>query len=456
MTRRWFLSAAALAAKKKHPPPNVLLIVTDRHSLQAMGAAGNSYLRTPVMDRLAREGTRFANSWCTSPDCASARAGILTGCLPHTARVERAGDKPDAKVPTLGELFRDAGYETLWAGKWQLPESFPGARFPDTPAKGALDRGFDFLPFKVNDQSQAPFGDFTDERIAQAAANYATRSHPKPFLLGLSLHAPDDIGAWVEGRLPKGHPGPRPEEIPDKHLPLLPANFAASENEPEFIGRYRSPAVRTWDEKRWRQYLYAYYRMVERTDRNLGIVLDELRRTHQDENTLVVLTADHGEGMGAHRWTTRPMLYQEPLSVPLVFRWKGWVQANRTEKNAPASGMDIVPTLCELTRVAPPKYLHGKSLVGLLDGSGTPFRDSAFAELPPEKDGAPRGWAVRTTHWKYVRFPSGRNPEMFFDLHADPGETRNLAGAAEVEQELGAHRDLAAKWAESDRLPAAT
>src|SRR5690349_5591422 len=106
MTRRRFLSAAAMAAGKKHPPPNVLLIVTSQHHLQAMGAAGNSYLRTPHLDRLAREGTRFANSWCSSPAGSPARASILTGCLPHTAGVEYEGQKLDAKVPTLGALFR--------------------------------------------------------------------------------------------------------------------------------------------------------------------------------------------------------------------------------------------------------------------------------------------------------------------------------------------------------------
>src|SRR5262249_54963451 len=147
------------------------------------------------------------------------------------------------------------------------------------------------------------------------------------------------------------------------------------------------------------------------------------------------LTGDHGEGMGAHHWVMKLMLYQEPLSVPLIFRWKGWVQANRVEKNALASGIDLLPTLCDLARIAPPKYMHGRSLAGVLDGSNPKFRDSAFAELAPAmEDRSMQGRAVRTARWKYVKFSSGKNPELLFDLNADPGETRNLAGAAEHQQ----------------------
>jgi len=88
----------------------------------------------------------------------------------------------------------------------------------------------------------------------------------------------------------------------------------------------------------------------------------------------------------------------------------------------------------------------------VLESTGGQFRDSVFAELAPNmKDKSMRGRAVRTARFKYVGFSWGKNPEMLFDLHADPGETRNLAAAPEYKNELAIHRDLAAKWAESDR-----
>jgi len=147
------------------------------------------------------------------------------------------------------------------------------------------------------------------------------------------------------------------------------------------------------------------------------------------------------------------MLYQEPVSVPLIICWKGWVLANRVERNALASGMDIVPTLCDLAGVAPPKFLHGSSLRPVLESTNGQFRDSVFAELAPAmKDKSLRGRAVRTARFKHVAFNWGKNPEMLFDLHADPGETRNLAGMAEYKDDLAVLRGLSAKWAESDKL----
>jgi arylsulfatase A-like enzyme len=147
------------------------------------------------------------------------------------------------------------------------------------------------------------------------------------------------------------------------------------------------------------------------------------------------------------------MLYQEPLSVPLIMCWKGAIHANRVEHNALASGMDILPTLCDLTGVAPPKYLHGSSLRPVLESASAKFRDSVFAELAPAiKDKSLRGRALRTARFKYVNFNWGRNPEMLFDLHADPGEMHNLAGVEAYKQELAIHRESAAQWAQTDRL----
>jgi arylsulfatase A-like enzyme len=454
-TRRAWLATAAMAKTRKHPPPNVLLIITGQLYIRAIGAAGNPRVRTPNIDSLAQRGTRFANCWSTSPAGPPARASIVTGCLPHIAGVDYAGQKRAPKLPTLGELFRASGYETTWAGVWHLPELSPGARFPNEPPVPPEDRGFDFLRFEVNDKPQEPFGDFTDERITQAAADYISRSRRRPFLLAISLHNPHDISYWVEGALPKAHPGPREAEIENSRTPPLPPNFAVASDEPEFMSRCRTAATAKWDDTHWRRYLYAYYRMVERTDRNIGVLLAEMHRRHQEENTIVVFTSDCGQGMGAHHCAAGPALYQEPLSIPLIFSWKGWLNANRLERNALASGMDILPTLCDLASVAPPKYMHGSSLRPVLESTSGKFRDSLFAEVAPDsKQPSLRGRAVRTVRFKYMGFSWGKNGEMLFDLHGDPGETRNLAGAAEFKDDLILHRDLAAKWAASDGLQA--
>ena len=169
---------------KKHPPPNVLLIITDQHYIRAMGAAGNPYVRTPNIDSIARQGTRFANSWCTSPVCSPARASILTGCLPHTTGVDYLGQRLNPKVPTLGELFRGSGYETAWAGKWHLPIGFPGARFPEHSPSAPGRSGFRLPELRGERQEPGALRRF-HRRAYRAGCRRIlnTKSRTRPFLL---------------------------------------------------------------------------------------------------------------------------------------------------------------------------------------------------------------------------------------------------------------------------------
>lgn len=197
----------------------------------------------------------------------------------------------------------------------------------------------------------------------------------------------------------------------------------------------------------WRQYLDAYYRLTEHVDRQIGTVMGALRDAHLDDDTIVVLTSDHGEGLAAHQWVMKLMLYQEPLSVPLVFRWNGHIPRNRVNSSAMASGMDVAPTLCDLAGIQLPKPVQGVSLRRSLEGGSEPPRDSAFAQLAPEmKDKAMQGRAVRTDRFKYVAFSMGTNPEMLFDLKADPGETKNLVSSKEAHDQLIRHRALLERW----------
>ena len=452
--------AAAAGAVRPASKPNILLIITDQQTVQAMSAAGNPYLRTPAMDRIAREGTRFANSWCTSPVCSPARASLITGCMPHTARVDYLGQRLNPAVPTLGEIFRDAGYETAWAGKWHLPTGLPGAQVPEGGPIPADQRGFQFLPLANKERAQLPFGDFMDTPIAESAAAFLRQKHERPFVLGVSLYNPHDICYWIAEQLPAGHSASGYAVPRERDLPPLPPNFARSADEPEFISRCRlgryfgaetSPA-KNWDELRWRQYLYVYYRLTEQVDRQVAIVLEALRHARLDENTIVVFTSDHGEGMAAHQWVMKLMLYQEPLSVPLVFRWKGHIPQNRVNHRALVSGMDVLPTLCDLAGITLPQLVHGVSLRRSLDGAADPPRDSVFAHLAPEmKDKSMQGRAVRTERFKYVAFSWGRNPEMLFDLEADPGETRNLVSSGAARRELERARALLDRWIKETR-----
>lgn len=457
LTRReWIAAGGAGVVSGQSQRPNVVLLMTDQQTIAALSAAGNPHVRTPNLDRLAREGMRFENSWCASPVCGPSRSSLLTGCYPTTSGVEYNGQSMRAESPTVGELFRNAGYETAWAGKWHLPAAYPGIRIPGRDSKQPMSaRGFDFLPFSVERAPLMAFGDFTDEPIARAAADFLKRDRDKPFFLGVSLHNPHDICYWVMDQLAPEHPSRAEFDVPESKLPPLPPNHRIAPDEPEFIAMCRRRKVygpentytTNWDDIRWRRYLYGYYRMTERVDKACGLVIDALRDSGRERDTILIFTSDHGEGMSAHSWVVKLMLWQEVVSVPLLWRWPGRIAAGKVNRSAMANGVDLLPTLCDLTGIEAPRTVHGQSLAPVLMGKAQAARSSVFAQLAPDTaDRTMQGRAVRSARYKYVRFSKGANPEMFFDLQHDPGEIRNLAGDKESARELGRHRDLMQDW----------
>lgn len=136
--------------------PNILLIFTDQQNINMMSAMGNPHLNTPNMDKLAHEGIMFTQSYCTSPVCGPARSSIISGRMPHETGVEWNGDSMNKEVPNAGEIFRNAGYRTVWAGKWHLPDNYPlRIQDPDKRKSGVLISS----PFGVRSRSagcQAP------------------------------------------------------------------------------------------------------------------------------------------------------------------------------------------------------------------------------------------------------------------------------------------------------------
>ena len=448
--RQWIGAGAATALTAQAKRPNIVLIMTDQQSIGALSAAGNPYVSTPNMDRLAAEGMRFENSWCASPVCGPARSSLVTGCYPTTSGVVYNGDSINRDVPTLGEVLQSAGYETAWAGKWHLPGPYPGARVAGREAL-AGQRGFGFVPFPMQQTGHLAFGDFTDEPVAASAAEFLKRDHLKPFFLGVSVHNPHDICYWVMDKLPPGHPARAEFDVAVSKLPPVPRNHAVSPEEPDFIAMCRRRKVygpentytTDWDELRWRRYLYGYYRMTERVDKTVGAVLSALRDTGQEKDTLVVFTSDHGEGMSAHHWVVKLMLWHEVVSVPLIWRWPGRIAPGKVNRTAFASGVDIMPTLCDLADVPLTRPVHGSSLGPVLLGKAPKTASSLFAQLAPDtSDHHMQGRAVRTERYKYVRFSKGSRPEMLFDLKRDPGEMRNLASDKSQSRELERHRQL--------------
>lgn len=409
--------------------PNILLIMTDQQTHDAMSCTGNLRLQTPAMDSLAKQGTRFSAAYCTYPVCSPSRGSIFTGRMPHETGVRLNGQSIKAGVPTLGELFRDAGYETVYGGKWHIPKPFEGMT------------GFTRLI------GGSGLGAKMDQPLADATSQWLRSSPKSPFLMVASFMNPHDICDWI-----RQHPGSRSHNAPDRYPPA-PTNMAADPDEPEAMQFHRragydlmSQAVgiaSAWKRDDMRLYLHDYYRIVEHVDRCVGQVLTALRETGLDKNTIVAFMSDHGEGLGAHRWAQKASFYEESSRVPLILAGPG-IQAGHVEYASLASLADVLPTLCDFAGIPIPKGVSGVSLRPALEG-GTLKRSFVAGELL-YKDATREGRMIRTARYKYVVFNSGSNPEQLFDLDMDPGEILNLAKLPEARAELDSHRAILRAW----------
>ncbi len=332
---------------------------------------------------------------------------------------------------------------------------------PETLAKGTKTRfnpRIEMLPIGGDIKKTITFGDFADDPVADSAIEFMSRKRDRPFLLGVSLHNPHDICHQVMGKLIPDHPSYRTEE-PDRYdsYPSLPPNFKRDPKEPEFISICRrrekygpeNTYTTEWDETRWRIYLYEYFRMTERVDRTIGRLLHTLRENGLEDDTLIVFTSDHGEGMAAHEWVVKLMLYEEPILVPFAIQWKGTIPEGAINRKHFISGMDILPTICEYANVPLPKPVTGTSLRPMIESPESPGRDSIVVELGSDKyNHSMLGRMIRTDRYKYIVFSEGKNPEMFFDHQTDPWEKQNRIAEPSLQNTIAQHRAQLKQWIE--------
>ena len=410
----WTQAAAAQTARR----PNVLFIISDQLGIDALSAAGCPYVRTPNMDRLVRSGFSFNLSHTTDPVCSPARSSLFTSRMPSETGVVYNGLPIRADIPNMGQWLSKEGYETIYLGKWHVPEPMP----------------IEIKGFKVIPAGIGGHGHMGDPAVSRSCEGYLrNRSRSKPFLLVASFIQPHDICQWTSAHLSAPDVLPYPEIA--GRLPPLPPNFHYDKREPAKLQR-RRPA---WSERQWGYFLWSYYRQVEMVDAEIGRVLQALEDSGEAENTLVVLTADHGEGRGRHQWTGKNAPYEESVKVPLVLCLPGRAPAGGQDSTHLVSGLDIMPTVCDYAGIKPPDKVRGRSLRPIMEGKPVEWRPCVVAEVQVT------GRMLRTADHKYVKFQD--DPvEQLFDMKNDPWETKNLAGESRCAAVLEEHRKLLREW----------
>ena len=298
-----------------------------------------------------------------------------------------------------------------------------------------------------------------DAERAERAARFLRDDHEKPFFLVVSLLNPHDCCQLARGEdlaRFEGEIGPVP---PEAELPPLPDNFEIPTDEPDQLRAWQEENSERvyrshfWDEKQFREYLWGYYRLVEKVDAEIGKVLEALHESGRGEDTVVIFSSDHGDGHSRHRWNQKWSLYDESARVPLIVAWKGRTLAGRADDHLVSSGLDLLPTICDYAGAQLPKGCLGRSVRRLAEGrvqagwrryvvSETSFGN--WADVG-ESD-FPKARMVRTDRYKYIAYDKGRRREQLIDMEADPGEMQNAAGRPDLARVLQQHREYLAQW----------
>jgi arylsulfatase A-like enzyme len=395
--------------------PDVIIVLTDQQRADAFAAAGAAALRTPAMDRLAREGVMFTRAFAATPQCSPSRAALLTGRYPHRTGVmgnvggEEGGatgaDTPagmsgalDRSLPTLGKVFAAAGYQTAYFGKWHLGGT-PG------------EYGFESYDATIKDATLA-------RRVVRFLRQRGANGVRRPLLLIVSWINPHDIYGVLTSASPDSRalaaaelPSNLIDDLRDKPFPQR--HYLAEDQGKPFVGA---------DGTVWRRYRAFYNGLIETVDGEIGTVLDAFKRS--DVPPITVFSTDHGDLGGAHGLPYKgPAMYEELVRVPLVISWPGRIRAARSD--ALVSLIDLLPTLCDLAGIDVPAHLDGVTLRPVLQQSRRRVREMIFGEYYGKQSWRVPIRMVRTERWKYVRYLS--DGEELYDLGADPGELRNLA-----------------------------
>ncbi len=435
------------APRAMDPPPNILLIITDQQRAAMLSCTGNRDVKTPALDSLAARGVRFERAYCANPVCAPSRFSMMTGVMPSRIGMDANDDITNA-VPasllthSLGAIFRDAGYDTYYGGKLHLPGGGP------LGLSGTY--GFRRLT--------------PDERggLAAACAGFLQQPHGRPFLLVASFINPHDIcylainaqANAIGWNVPNTTvltealalpPGMSRAEFFASICPPLPQNFGITEGEPPAVRQNgwlpsRSYVQDNWTEEDWRLHRWAYARLTERVDANIGIVLKALHDSGHEGDTLVVFTSDHGEMDASHHLEHKCMPYEEAIRVPLVVSGPGIPTRAVDRSHWVSTGLDLIPTLCDFAAIPVPSGLKGRSLKPLATGAAVPrWRTNLVVENENSR-------ILRCEGWTYAIYDSGAPRELLLDVEHDPGEMHNLAGDRAYHSVLEQQRARLRAW----------
>ncbi|UCG17810.1 MAG: sulfatase-like hydrolase/transferase [Phycisphaerales bacterium] len=439
-------------------PPNIIFIMSDDHCAQAMSCYGSRVNRTPNIDRLADEGMRFDNCFCTNAICAPSRAVILTGKHSHINGVATYAHRFDGAQTTFPKVLQQVGYQTAMVGKWHLKSDPTGFDYWDV----LIGQGPYYNPTMICNGERRDHTGYTTDIITDRALAWleSGRDAGRPFMLMCHHKAPhrnwqpgpDHLTLYDDVDIPepptlfddwsgRGRAATQQEMTIARHLTpadlkLKPPADLTAEQRAAWDAAY-NPKNEAFEKAqlsgrelvRWKyqRYVKDYLRCVASVDDNIGRLLGSLDRAGLARNTIVVYTSDQGWYLGEHGWYDKRWMYEESLRMPLLVRWPAAVQAGCVNRSL-CQNLDFAETFLDVAGARIPGDMQGRSLLPLLRGRAPrDWRSSVYYRYyeQPGYHNVQRHEGVRTERYKLIHFYRLGEWELY-DLSKDPDEMRSV------------------------------
>jgi arylsulfatase A-like enzyme len=450
--------------------PNIVIIISDDHAFQAIGAYGNKMMQTPNIDRIAREGVLFNKGYVTNSICGPSRAVILTGKYSHkNGFKDNENSRFDGSQDSFVKQLNKSGYETAWIGKWHLESDPQGFDYWQIlPGQGQY-----YNPdFHMMDGTNKRSEGYVSDVVEDAAENWLSkRDMDKPFCLVIGHKAthrtwiPDgqDMGKFDNVTFPlptdfydnyKNREAAKVQDMSIAKTMVMGYDLKVFDSKTEedregSIARMNPKQRAKFDayygpiaadlkkrnlsgkelvEWKFQRYMRDYMSTAVSLDRNIGRTLDYLDKNNLTENTIVIYLSDQGFYLGEHGWFDKRFIYEESFRTPMMMRYPGVVKPG-TVSNDFVMNLDLAPTMLDAAGVAIPKDEQGQSFLPLLKDKNAKGRESIYYHYYEngEHSVSPH-FGVRTKRYKLVRFYKRVNSWELYDLQKDPQELHNLYG----------------------------
>ena len=458
--------------------PNIVLIYADDHSQAAVSCYGSRINRTPNIDRLAKQGIRFSNSFVGNSICGPARATVLTGLHSHAnGKLDNRGGF-NQSLPTFAKVLGKQGYATAIFGKWHIRTDPVGFDRWET-----LGGGYYNPVFKTKNGNVKTTG-YVSDIITDRSIEWMKeqKAAKKPFVVWVSHSATHRTWMPATRHLTKydnktieepktlfddyagKSPGAKSAQMRisrdmfpayDLKLPVTGNGFLdramesklkrMTDAQRDAWHKAYSPKNKKFEEAklegkertRWKyqRYIKDYLRCVDGIDENVGKIMDFLKEEDLEKNTIVIYTSDQGFFLGEHGWYDKRWMYEPSFRTPLIVRWPGKIKSGLTCDQL-VQNIDLAPTLIDCVGAKVPENMHGKSMVPLFKKPDANWRDELYYHYHMvEPDGkashlVARHYGIRTARHKLIHVYDHKTWELY-DLQSDPDETKNLIDSAE-------------------------